>query len=382
MTTPDTYFAPAGRDTPEEINRKKAIIERSPLLIDALDAIPGMVMVLNTKRQIIATNRAMEGVLKRTPDDLVEKRPGEAVGCVRAKQGPDGCGTSPHCAFCGAVNAILASLSQNIQVVRECRILQQNEAGPEALDLRVSATLVFVEEEPFIVLAAEDISQPKRLAVLQGVFFHDVLNTAACISNYAAHLAKHNGVVDEVSKSLLHLSEQLIEEINAQRDLVRAESGDLTVRPGMVAVKQLLEELRMQYLGTAGSSQLKIELRNVWGGIVYSDRRLLARILGNMLKNVVEATPPGNIITMDCLDLGDKVRFVVNNPTVIPEDVQLEIFQRSFSTKDPTRRGIGTYSMKLLGERYLGGHVEFKSEAPTGTTFAFTVAKSPAAAGT
>ena len=52
--------------------------------------------------------------------------------------------------------------------------------------------------------------------------------------------------------------------------------------------------------------------------------------------------------------------FWVNNPAVMPREVQLQVFKRSFSTKG-SGRGIGTYSMRLLVSRYLGGSVDFES---------------------
>lgn len=100
------------------------------------------------------------------------------------------------------------------------------------------------------------------------------------------------------------------------------------------------------------------------------------RILGNMLKNGLEAILPGQAVTIDCFGQGDEVVFAVHNPGVIPEEVQLQMFQRSFSTKEDTGRGIGTYSMKLLGEGYLGGRVEFVSRLPEGTTFTLSLPKS------
>ncbi len=52
----------------------------------------------------------------------------------------------------------------------------------------------------------------------------------------------------------------------------------------------------------------------------------------------------------------------------MPREVQLQIFQRSFSTKG-LGRGLGTYSVRLLTERYLKGSVSFTSSAEFGTTF-------------
>ena len=50
------------------------------------------------------------------------------------------------------------------------------------------------------------------------------------------------------------------------------------------------------------------------------------------------------------------------------QEAQLQVFQRSFSTKG-RGRGLGTYSVKLLSERYLGGRVSFSSTPEAGTVF-------------
>ena len=52
----------------------------------------------------------------------------------------------------------------------------------------------------------------------------------------------------------------------------------------------------------------------------------------------------------------------------MPADAQLQVFQRSFSTKGDGR-GLGTYGSRLLTERYLGGEIGFESTESTGTTF-------------
>ena len=100
---------------------------------------------------------------------------------------------------------------------------------------------------------------------------------------------------------------------------------------------------------------------------------LLRRVLGNLTKNALEATPEGGTITLAVQADDDTVQFSVNNPTVMPEEVKKQVFQRSFSTKGGSGRGVGTYSVKLLTERYLGGAVTFTSESPAGTTIAVSL---------
>jgi sensor histidine kinase regulating citrate/malate metabolism len=92
------------------------------------------------------------------------------------------------------------------------------------------------------------------------------------------------------------------------------------------------------------------------------------RVIGNMVKNALEACRPGDTVTLRCRASHDGIEFDVHNPGAMPRNVQLQVFQRSFTSKGDGR-GLGTYSMKLLSERYLGGRVSFTSEAVSGTTF-------------
>lgn len=78
-----------------------------------------------------------------------------------------------------------------------------------------------------------------------------------------------------------------------------------------------------------------------------------------MIKNALEASLPASTVTISSKRDKEIVRFSVHNGTYMPRDVQLQLFQRSFSTKG-IGRGLGTYSMKLLGEKYLKGKLGSK----------------------
>jgi signal transduction histidine kinase len=98
-----------------------------------------------------------------------------------------------------------------------------------------------------------------------------------------------------------------------------------------------------------------------------SDATLLRRILGNMVKNALEASPEGYTVTMGVDKSATGFNFWVHNATVISASYRQRIFQRDFSTKG-SGRGLGTYSMKLLG-RFLSGDVSFESSVQGGTRF-------------
>ena len=104
-------------------------------------------------------------------------------------------------------------------------------------------------------------------------------------------------------------------------------------------------------------------------GSFVSDPDLLLRVVYNMALNAAEASKPGETVRLSFGWRGDQPRFAVHNPGTIPEPLRERIFQRSFSTKAPKGRGLGTYAMKLFGENFLRGEVGFESGSATGTTF-------------
>jgi sensor histidine kinase regulating citrate/malate metabolism len=92
-----------------------------------------------------------------------------------------------------------------------------------------------------------------------------------------------------------------------------------------------------------------------------------------MTLNALEASPVGGVVTISLRAQGSEAVMEVHNSGAIDEDVQLQLFKRSFSTKSSLGRGIGTYSMKLFGERYLNGTVSFRSSREGGTLFSFSL---------
>jgi hypothetical protein len=378
-----TFFAPAGRDAHDELARKYRVFQQAPLLQQAMDAIPDIVLILNERRQIVSANQSLLSLMNCEMSDVLGKRPGELVGCRNAGSGPDGCGTAKQCMTCGAVEAILGSGESDRSVARECRIALQHPVGG-ALDFRVHATAMVVGGERLTVCVLKDISDQKRLGVLARVFFHDVINTAGGIIGFTesvrAGLPQDSPQNQELAE-LEELAEQLLEEIESQRDLTYAEAGELEPDFQPVAAEPFLMRIKALYSRHPVALGKQLVVHEPWKGTITTDKRLLGRVLGNMIKNALEATDSGGTVTVRCVDLGAQVAFRVHNTKVMPEAVQMQVFQRSFSTKRGAGRGIGTHSMKLFGERYLAGEVSFTSREPEGTTFSLVLPKRETAAG-
>lgn len=298
---------------------------------------------------------------------LIGKRPGEAVFCIHAIEAPGGCGTTKFCTVCGAVNAILEA-QQGAVSVKECRITTQNSG---ALDLKVTATPYEWENEPYTIFAIEDISNEKRKQALEQIFFHDILNVAGGISGLTSilEITEDSQEMAETAKIINRGVNHLIEEIKSQRLLTAAENGALVLNCRKIDSLEMLQDVAIIYANHEVCAQKFIRIQPDAENIDFiSDHTLVHRILGNMLKNALEATMTGGTVTLDCRCKDKKIAFSVHNKVVIPSEIQLQLFNRSFSTKG-LGRGIGTYSMKLFGEKYLKGEVDFLSTPKNGTTF-------------
>ena len=251
-------------------------------------------------------------------------------------------------------------------------MVRDTDLDPPALDLRVSSTPLMLNGESLVLMAAEDITDEKRRQVLERTFFHDILNTATIIDGAVKlMLSLEPDEDDAVVKGLVvEVSERLINEIVTQRDLSEMENHTLEPQPDIVETRTFLEGLLLSYATHELATGRVLELEPDSDEIEFvADKALLGRVLGNLLKNAVEASQPGETVSVGCGKVEmDRIEFWVHNAAVMPEHVRMQVFERSFSTKG-RGRGIGTYSVKLLTERYLEGTVSFTSRPGNGTIF-------------
>lgn len=357
------------RSSPDEIINKKNKIRSHELFVTALDTLLEKLLIIDQNRQIVYLNKAILKFLKTTDsEEIYGLRPGEIFYCKNAKAGSDGCGTTPQCQVCGLLNAVINTLNQNTESECEYRLTQENG---ETIELNVSTIPIKLDGEKFIRIAMSDISHEKRRIALERIFFHDILNIAGGIHGISSILNEcdSNEKIKEFTEMILLASNSLIDEINAQKQLQMAERKELKLNIETLESSKIISDLLKIYSRHEVSIGKTITIINSESVIFRSDKTILNRVLGNMLKNALEAIKSGNEVKIGCNKISaGELEFYVSNPSFIPYEAQLQIFQRSFSTKGEDR-GLGTYSIKLLGERYLKGQVGFKSEENTGTSF-------------
>lgn len=357
-------------ETFEEILNSKVQVSGIEYIKDILSSMSSIVCILNEQNEVIFANQTM---LDQYDLDLEKNvlgvRPGRVFNCIYERDLHGECGTSERCEYCGAKNAFDRARESLGKVTRECRITSERDGELFQLDLEITVTPVQFDKK-YLIVSIKNITDKKRKAILERIFFHDILNIAGGLNNMLELLPEVSAEKKETFlKIAVTLSHQIVDEIEGQQQMVKAENGELQPEFKNIRIEKLLKKLanQIQYHRVSQEKKTKI-IDETQGAEVYTDETLLTRVLINMVKNAMEAVRNGGNIDLIARVVNNKLRISVHNNTYIPREIQMQIFQRSYSTKGADR-GVGTYSMKLLGENYLKGRVDFFSTESEGTTF-------------
>lgn len=368
----NSYFASPLRSSSEEILNEHELISSQRLFTELFGSITGISAVINKNRQIVYSNNDfLEMLGVKTLEPVLGKRFGEVVSCIHSEKETSGCGTSEACKYCGAVNAIIESQLTQQKTIKETSISSVINGQTMSWDLNITSTPITLAFQVFYLLSIQDIGNEKKLNALERIFFHDLLNTASGLNGLLT-LLKMGDYPDEVPELISRseeASQDIIDEIMLYRQLRAAEKGDIVVNIEPVnslgILKSAVDRISSH---EAGKNKHIIIAENTADTEFHTDKILLQRVIINLLKNALEATPEGGVVTTEIEVAGDKIMFRVKNTGMMSHDVQMQIFHRSFSTKDKGR-GVGAYSIRLLTESYLKGKVSFLSDENVGTIF-------------
>lgn len=374
----DTYFAPATRAPQAQLLAEIETVNESAVLNGLLRSIGGLLAILDENRQIVAVNDALLDFLGiDDPAAALGLRLGQALSCPYAEASPAGCGTTKACASCGAVIAIVASLDTDQPVERLCALKVQREGVEDELALMVRSQPIRVAERRFLLLFIQDVTDDQRRAALERTFFHDINNLLGILLGACDIL--RDDQPGELSRTIFQVAQNLKSEVHLQACLVAGESGEYTPAWEFLEARAVLADLERFFTAHPEARERRLDIKPFDDLPAFqSDRAALLRVLSNMALNALEATDPGGFVRVWAYaDLG-RICFATWNRLPIDEAIQPRIFQRNFSTKGEPGRGLGTYSMKLFGEKLLRGEVSFTSSPQEGTTFKLTLPLAPA----
>lgn len=214
----------------------------------------------------------------------------------------------------------------------------------------------------FLAAVSHDLTQPLNAAKLFTSSLLEMLPPVDEPARIARHIDDALGATEDLITDLL--------------DISRLEAGKFKAKKLDFALRDVFDNLKAEFgvLAQAGGIQFSV----VESGVaVYSDVRLLRRVLQNFLTNAFRYNPGGRVL-LGCRRLGDKVRIEVwDNGPGIPADKQEAIFDE-FSRLDHSRtareQGLGLGLAIARGIALVLGHnLTLRSWPGAGSVFAITL---------
>ena len=243
--------------------------------------------------------------------------------------------------------------------VRE-RTLELTHVNDELSNAKRLADEANLGKTRFLAAAGHDILQPLNAARLYA---------SSLTERFADGELRH--LVQNVGASL----ESVEEIIGAVLDISRLDTGALNPEITVFRIEEILNPLRMEFEPIAREKNL--DLRILPSGLsVRSDRRLLRRLLQNLVSNAIKYTRAGKVLVGVRKRGGKVVIEVFDTGIGIPESKQKLIFMEFHRLDDGAReaRGLGLgLSIVERIARVLNHPVSLRSTAGAGSRFSLSV---------
>jgi len=208
------------------------------------------------------------------------------------------------------------------------------------------------------------------------MYQHDLKNPLQLILLLPEFLLSGKNLTDSQRKGLQNIRNagfQMLEIINKSLDLFKIETGRYNFEPKPVNIVKVLQLVcdEMMELATKNNSVLDLRLNGATvdgkdAVIVNGEELLYCSMLANLLKNSIEASPPGQNITIEIsreMPVGIRIR----NQGAVPEQIRPQFFEKFVTAGKTSGTGLGTYSAKLMAQT-LGCELEMATSDTAGTT--------------
>ncbi len=375
----ETYFAPPEKTDRRKFGNQLESLSKDPLMTTLLTTMSGLLVVLNEDRQIVAMNSAfLQAIGYKDPEAAIGLRLGQSLNCIHGHEKPAGCGTTLHCSTCGAVIAMMTAIREDRTNEQICALTTEQNGIIKNLCLIVKAQPLTLDGNRWILVFVQDITQQHFWINLERIFFHDIRNILGSLTASTEMLKletlQNNKVDDHLVDMIMKATRRLSEEISIQSVLAHEKNTAHLFKNAQTTMDDIRGDLDIILSRHPLRKTRTIEA--FWPDepvTLNTVSLLVSRVLGNMAVNAMEAGEEGDSIRLFVHVSTETVRFDVWNAQAISPENQKRIFQLHYSTKPGGGRGLGTYSMKLFGEKYLHGSVSFTSSKEGGTTFSLTL---------
>lgn len=314
----------------------------------------------------------LERIVTRLETFKTRLHPSGRVIEIRSNRMPDGGTVTTYTDVTESVAAeeILARSNETLERRVAERTLELTHLNHELARAKAAADNANASKTRFLAAASHDILQP--------------LNAARLYASSLTELPRDERQSDLVNN--LDASLQSVEEIfSTLLDISRLDTGSIRPDPSVFALDDMLHQLEVEFMPVARDKGLMIRAAPT-SAFVRSDRRLLRRLLQNLVSNAIKYTHDGGIL-IGCRRRGAQVRIEVWDTGIgIPKSKQAMIFREFQRLNEGARSaggaGLGLSIVERLS-RVLDHRIHVRSVPGRGSVFAVEVpAAEPTASAT
>ena len=178
----------------------------------------------------------------------------------------------------------------------------------------------------------------------------------------------------DLLKDAEHAGLRMLKTINFSLELYKLETGTYQLQGQQVDLLSIaaraLGDVRHDVTKQSVACQLLQDGQPVDSTASFSlcsEDALCYNLLANLIKNAVEASPPGQTVTVDIQTGTSQITIEIHNWGCIPEAIRANFFDKYATHGKQSGTGLGTYAAKLIAET-LGGSISFQTDETQGTT--------------
>ncbi|HXD46997.1 MAG TPA: NahK/ErcS family hybrid sensor histidine kinase/response regulator, partial [Pseudolabrys sp.] len=286
---------------------------------------------------------------------------------VRANHMPDGGLVTTFTDITASVEA--AEVLERSNETLERRVHERTEELT-----RLNAELAHAKGEA----DAANISKTRFLAAAS----HDILQPLNAARLYVTSLIERGQSDDRRLVDNIDASLEAVEEIlGALLDISRLDTGAMRAELSVFRIDEMMRQIELEFAPMAAAKSLTLTYVPS-SLVVRSDRRLLRRLVQNLVSNAIKYTPSGRVL-VGCRHQGGALRIDVYDTGVgIPQNKLRDVFVEFHRLDNGARiaRGLGLgLSIVERVARVIGSEIAVRSTVGRGSHFSVTVACSDAA---
>lgn len=231
----------------------------------------------------------------------------------------------------------------------------------------------------FFAAFIRDISERKRYEKLredvERIIRHDLKSPLLGIVGFAKLLLEDKALPEKQREwaRLIHDSGMQMNHLLANSQaMLRIHEGSYQITPAPVNLTKLLEDLGKRFEPAMREKRVgySCDLNIGEGGpsacTIQGEEAFLDDMLSNLIKNAVEASPPGEAVNVGVRHEGGFVLIDIHNKGVIPPDIREKFFQPYVTSGKMGGTGLGAHSALLIARAH-DGEISFTSDEAEGT---------------